>query len=79
MQLYRRRDEDSDEEDTFLRPVLAVDGEPTDMIVVAGEPEAVFDDSALEALASAEFRPYSEDGDRFARRVLMRFRFNSTD
>jgi TonB family protein len=58
---------------------VTVDGEPTDMVVVAGEPEAVFDDSALEALASAEFQPYSEDGDRFARRVLMRFRFNFPD
>lgn len=56
--------------------IVTTSGTPTDIVVVAGEPAGVFDDSALKALSSAEFEPYTEADDIFARRVQMRVRFN---
>jgi len=58
---------------------VTTEGEPTQLTVIAAEPEGVFDESALEALTSARFAPYSEDGKSFARRVSMRVRFNFAD
>ncbi len=58
---------------------VTAEGEPTELVVIAAEPEGVFDGSALEALASARFEPYSEDSNSFARRVSMRVRFNFAD
>lgn len=52
------------------------EGVPTNIIVRAAEPADIFDKNALEAISTARFEPYLEDGSAYARRAWIRIRFN---
>ncbi len=52
------------------------EGLPTILIVRSAEPTEVFNENALEAVGTAKFEPYMEDGLAYARRAWIRIRFN---
>jgi TonB family protein len=56
---------------------VAADGAPTDAVITSAQPQGVFDESALQAVAAAKFQPYRVNGVVTTPRVRVRLAFKA--
>jgi protein TonB len=58
-----------------LEYVVGVDGRTSNLRIVEAEPEQIFDEAALEAVAGYVYAPFTLDGQGYERLVRLRIRF----